>query len=244
MLPLNDPPPGPLHSTRLWVGLAIIFLGVLAALDNLRVFQHVSLIRLWPLVLVVMGLTRLGQNKPERGIPGPILIGAGAFLLLLTFGGENLAEFVGPFFIVLLGIFIVTKALQKNRSVPAELASHDNFLSGTAIFGGAKRRPATPGFKGGDMTAIFGGFELDLRSTTLDGETVRVDVFILFGGGEIRVPQGWDVAMKGTTIAGAFEDKTLHLPAPEVLDGVLPPATRPTLVLTGLALFGGLTVTN
>jgi hypothetical protein len=242
MTPSTDPSTGRSSTTRLWIGISIIVVGVLAALDNLPFVHHGFFLRLWPLVLVVIGLTRIGRDQQERGISGYALILGGLFLLLCEFGNRDLIEYAWPFFIVMLGIFIVTKALRHNRGVPADLAAHDSFLSGTAIFGGTKRRLANQDFKGGEMTAIFGGFELDLRQAVLECNQVRVDVFILFGGGELRVPQDWVVTMKATTIAGAFEDKTLHLPGPQDCDGPAP--LRPTLVITGLALFGGLTVSN
>ena len=54
---------------------------------------------------------------------------------------------------------------------------------------------------------------------------------MLFGGGEIRVPEGWEVANRATAIAGALSDSTHHGPT-TVED-------RPRLVITGLILFGG-----
>ena len=67
---------------------------------------------------------------------------------------------------------------------------------------------------------------------------MRVDVFVLFGGGELKVPQHWAVTMKGSAVMGGFEDKTLQMPAAE---GDVP---RVHLVVTGLVLFGSLTVMN
>lgn len=231
--------PGTASSTRLWIGITIIVFGLLAALDNLGFLHDGFFMRLWPLVLVVIGLAKLNRSEPQRGLSGFVFILAGLFILLMNFGGPNLEEAIGPLFIVALGVFIVIKALRKNRSVPPELASHEGFLSGTAIFGGTKRQLSGTEFKGGEMTAIFGGFELDLRQALPSDPQFRVDVFILFGAGELRVPQGWLVDMKAAAIAGALEDKTLHLPSEA---GVA--EARPTLVITGLALFGSLTVTN
>jgi len=241
MTPMTEANPGNPLSTRLWIGISVIVFGLLAALDNLGFVHEGFFLKLWPVVLVVIGFTRIGRNEPEKGLSGYVFLLAGIFLLVNNFARHSLMETIWPLFIVALGIVIVTKALRKNRGVPPDLAAQDSFLSGTAIFGGTKRRPSTQEFKGGEMTAIFGGFELDLRNVALEGNQVRVDVFILFGGGEIRVPHGWGVTMKATSIAGAFEDKTLHLPAP---DGLSEPGVRPNLVITGLALFGGLSVTN
>lgn len=235
----NSPATGSASTTRLWLGICIIIFGLLAALDNLGLLTHGFFLQLWPLALVVLGLVKLSRKEQQQGLSGYVFILAGLFLLVANFGSASLVDAIWPLFIVALGVFVVTKALRSNRSVPPELARDEGFLSGTAIFGGTKRRPTESAFKGGEMTAIFGGFELDLRQAVLTQGQVRVDIFVLFGGGEIRVPQGWAVDIKATTIAGAQEDKTLHFPGEGAAQ-----ESRPTLILTGLALFGGLTVTN
>ena len=237
MPPPYDTAPGTTSTTRLWIGIGVIVLGLLSALDNLGFLHHGFFLQLWPLLLVALGLSKLKGSQPQRGLSGYVFIIAGLVLLVANFGGASLAEAIWPLFVVALGVLIVTKALRKHRNVPPQMASQEGFLSGTALFGGSKRRLSEVTFQGGDMTAIFGGFEVDLRQATASEQPMRMDVFILFGGGEFRVPQGWSVDMKATSIAGTLEDKTLHLP-------MEPGQCRPTLVLTGLALFGGLTVSN
>ncbi len=233
-----DPPARNPYTTRLWVGIAVIVFGILLALDNLDFIPNGFFFRLWPVILIILGVGKLSANRSEKGLSGYVFILAGAFLLVVNFGRASVVDAVGPFFIVALGVFLVTKALHKNRGVPPELAAHDNFISTTAIFGGSKRRVSQQDFKGGELTAIFGGFDLDLRQATVERDQVRVDVFVLFGGGEIKIPQNWAVTMKGSAIMGAFEDKTFHVPA---IEGGAP---RIHLVVTGMVMFGGLTVMN
>jgi predicted membrane protein len=218
-------------SPKLVVGIAIIVAGLVLTLDNLGLVQAHAIFNLWPLVLVGIGLAKLRQDRGQGGMGGWFLILAGAFLLLFTFGGGHLAEALAPMLVVALGILIVTKALKQNRGIPPELAQSEDFLQGTAIFGGIKRRILTQTFKGGELTAIFGGYEVDLRQAALENGQARIDVFVLFGGGEIRVPEGWEIANRATAIAGALNDTTHHGPAVG--------ETRPRLVVTGLILFGG-----
>lgn len=227
------PAPVPAFTPKLVVGIAIIVAGLLMTLDNLMPRHEIARIafRFWPLILVAIGLAKL-RSEGERGIVPWLLIGGGIFGLLVTLGVSNFEDFIGPAILLAAGIFIVTKALKQNRVLPGELKSSSAFLSGSAIFSGWKRRPLGL-FKGAELTVIFGGFELDLLQAQLDGESARLDLFVLFGGGEIRVPEGWEVQTPLTSIAGGVGDKTR------------PPATsgpRPQLVLTGLVLFGGVEI--
>jgi predicted membrane protein len=205
--------------------------GLVLTLDNLGLIQAHTIFKLWPLVLVAMGVAKIRQDRGGSSMGGWFLVLGGAFLLLFTFGHGHLADALGPMLVVAVGILIVVKALKQNRGVPPELARSEDFLQGTAIFGGFKRRVSTQSFKGGELTAIFGGYEVDLRQAVLENGQARIDVFVLFGGGEIRVPEGWEISNRATAIAGALNDSTHHGPAS--------PESRPRLVVTGLILFGG-----
>jgi predicted membrane protein len=79
------------------------------------------------------------------------------------------------------------------------------------------------------------GFEIDLRKAELEAGTARIDVFVLFGGGEIQVPEGWEVQNQATAIFGGVNDKTqTHALSVET----------PKVLLTGLVLFGGVEIKN
>ena len=218
-------------SPKLVVGVAIIVAGLVLTLDNLGLIEAHTIFKLWPLVLVVMGIAKLRQEGGGGGLSGWFLVLGGCFLLLFTFARGHVAEALAPMLVVAVGILIVTKALKQHRGISPELARSEDFLQGTAIFGGFKRRVLTQVFKGGELTAIFGGYEVDLRQAALDSGQARIDVFVMFGGGEIRVPDGWEISNRATAMFGALNDSTHHGPSPA--EG------RPRLVITGLILFGG-----
>jgi predicted membrane protein len=218
-------------SPKLVVGVAIIVAGLVLTLDNLGLIEAHTIFKLWPLVLVVMGIAKLRQEGGGGGLGGWFLVLGGCFLLLFTFARGHVAEALAPMLVVAVGILIVTKALKQHRGIPPELARSEDFLQGTAIFGGFKRRVLTQVFKGGELTAIFGGYEVDLRQAALESGQARIDVFVMFGGGEIRVPDGWEISNRATAMFGALNDSTHHGPSPA--EG------RPRLVITGLILFGG-----
>jgi hypothetical protein len=108
-------------------------------------------------------------------------------------------------------------------------------VSEWAIFGGGKRRVQTQDFRGGQANAMFGGFEIDLRDAQMAGDSAAIDVFCFCGGGEIRVPESWNVSLKAVAIFGGQDDKT-RPPAPGV--------PHKELLVTGFILFGGLGVKN
>jgi len=217
---------------KLVIGMAIIAAGLVLTLDNLfPEYNAQRIFTLWPLILVAMGIAKLRQEGSGGSTGGWFLVVGGCFLLLFSFARGHLADALGPMVVVAVGIFIVVKALKQNRGVPPELARSEDFVQGMAIFGGFKRRVLTQAFKGGELTAIFGGFELDLRQAAMEAGEARIDVFVLFGGGEIRVPEGWEVANRATAMFGALNDNTHH--------GPVAGEARPRLVVTGLILFGG-----
>jgi hypothetical protein len=105
-----------------------------------------------------------------------------------------------------------------------------------AIFGGTRRTVQEP-FSGLSMTACFGGCDLDLRRATIQaGSEAVIDVFALFGGHEIRVPDEWRVIFDVTNVAAAVDDRRGTIVHPET--GIAPP----TLRIRGTLIASGLTV--
>jgi hypothetical protein len=116
-------------------------------------------------------------------------------------------------------------------------ASGGALLSDLVVFSGRDRRIVGPGFMGGSVTAIFGGYALDLRQAELASGTVELQATAAFGGVEIRVPESWNVQAEGAALLGAIENKTQPPPAEST-----GPARR--LIVRGTALFGGVEIKN
>lgn len=216
---------------KLVVGIAVVLLGIILTLDNLGLVNSHVVFRFWPLVLVAMGAAKLRQC--EGSCPGGYaLVIAGALIQFMILGGRHFEDIIGPLIVVTVGIFIVLHALKGHRKVPQELRTSSSFVRGTAIFSAFKHRHQGTGFRGGELTALFGGFEVDLRTAQMEGDSARLDVFVMFGGGEVRVPEGWEVSVQATALFGGVDNKVLPPTLP--IEG-----PRPRLILTGLVLFGG-----
>ena len=107
----------------------------------------------------------------------------------------------------------------------------------SVILSGFKRRVTSQRFRYGKVTAILGGFHLDLTRADMDGNRAVVHIDTVFGGGEIRVPDTWRITIEATAIAGAFVDETYPQPS-----GV--PAATKQLIIRGAAIFGGVNIKN
>ena len=108
----------------------------------------------------------------------------------------------------------------------------DTVVDITAILGGFDRRLTTPNFRGGEVTAIMGGCNLDLRASSIEGDAV-INVFAVMGGITIKCPPDWTVVLQGTPIMGGFDEKT-----------ITPPNNAKRLIINGYAIMGGVEVRN
>ena len=231
--------PAAAGAVRLVFGILIIVAGLLFTLDNFGFVSARFLIRLWPVALIAVGLTKALQQKGFwNGFWGWVISLAGLLLLLdnlhvLRFPVWKLL----PLVLVALGIRLVQKAGGRtfpDRTIESRTAAT---LDETAIFGGWDRAISTNEFLGGEINALFGGFELDLSGCRIPDDEAVVTVFIAFGGGDIRIPRDWNVEVRAFAIFGGTDDKTHHPP----LDGDVPPKK---LVIDGFVVFGGLDIKN
>jgi predicted membrane protein len=112
-----------------------------------------------------------------------------------------------------------------------------DFIDDVAIFGGGHRVVHSDNFKGGNITAIFGGSEIDLNDCQLAEGNNIIDVVAIFGGAEIRVPRDWHVIVNATPVFGGFSNKVVRDPG-------TPIDLSRTLIIKGVAIFGGIEVNS
>ena len=101
-----------------------------------------------------------------------------------------------------------------------------------AIFGGSTRKGKWRIRKHTQALAVFGGIDLDLREAVFEDPVVEISGFWCFGGLDIKVPAGMAVRDNTAGIFGATDVRDLGDPVPGA----------PTLVIKGVALFGGVSV--
>jgi len=100
------------------------------------------------------------------------------------------------------------------------------------VFGGCEQVYLDPVFRGGKISTLFGGVELDLRRTSLPEGDTYLRIESIFGGVEIDMPEEWLVELRSESIFGGFNDKRL----PPV-DGSYTEGRR--LIVSTSCIFGG-----
>lgn len=236
-----------------FIGLILAGIGVLLLLQNLGIIEVEDLWDYWPVILIVFGLSRVFNSWGAGGrIWGALIAAAGGLFLLRNLGliHANLWGLFWPAILIAVGLGMLLRAFDYGgQGWCWDWWRHDAAINDTstvnsvkidAVFSHAERRFETQEFEGGEVVAVFGGVELDLRKAAMKNHQVRVECNAVFGGIEIRVPETWMVVMRGTGIFGGYSDET-HRP-PVVTRTV--EATTPTLLITGGAVFGGVNVKN
>jgi predicted membrane protein len=214
--------------------------------------------RWWPAILIALGVVRLVDSHGTASMVwGGLIAGVGALLLL-----DNLDlivfdwRIVWPAILIAWGVLMLIRTTQRSHRTAspeggpappeggaapvggsATTLTDSGKLSLWAMFGGGERRIDAQDFRGGEVSAVFGGFEIDLRQAALAEVQATIDVNLMFGGVEIQIPDHWTVEVRGASLFGGFADET-RPPRPDA------PTPAPKLIVTGYAMFGGVTVTN
>jgi predicted membrane protein len=213
---------------------AVVFIvvGTVLLLERTGILPEGFGLHFWPMIFIVIGIVKIAYagGRPT----GAVLIALGILLQLKEVGIIRWDFWqMWPVLIIFAGVAMLWQAMAK----PGPAVSTDPQFDAFYVFGGGDRQVNTKNFKGGRLFAIFGGYKVDLSRADFDGSQAVLEANVIFGGGEIRVPESWEVSVQGVGIFGAIEDKTRYFQA----DRSLP---SKTLVVKGVAMFGAIEVKN
>jgi len=230
-------------SGRFFWGFILILLGGGLLLDQTGYIEFGEIISLyWPSIVIVAGLLGLFDRKSSKvGNIIAIIFGILFQLNRLDYITIDVFKLFFPLILIIMGLNIIfSKGVRKHNSpVEPEKWSKKNLSAEDVVdmfvvFSGIETINQSQYFKGGKISAIFGGIDLDLSGTTLNNNEAFLDVSALFGGVDIIVPRHWRVEMMGTPILGGWDNKTRPSTDPNA----------PVLKINGTAIFGGIEVKN
>lgn len=222
---------------RVWLGGLLIIIGGLFLLNSLNIldFRFSRVIISWPFFIFILGIYILVQT--EKKIFGAILTCLGGLFLLPRIFPSISINFsiVLPIILIAIGLYIILHRRKGHSFFKGQVS--DDIIDDVYIFGGAEKVLTSQNFKGGNITAIFGGSEMNMTQCKLAEGINTLDIFALFGGTTIIVPKNWNVIMNVTSILGGFSNKGIKDPTVEI-------DTSRSLVVKGLVIFGGGEIKN
>jgi hypothetical protein len=219
-------------SSQAVLGAIVVLVGLALLLETTEVYDARPLLDYVPSLFVLLGVYAL-VTSGFNNVVGPLFLilvaGAWQLVTLELVTGETVVQF-WPVLIVLFGLSLL---LGRRRSRARGVGSDE--VSAVAIFGGRELRSTSETFRRADLTALFGGVELDLRGASVaeDDRPARVNAFGAFGGVEVTVPREWNVRMDVLPVFGGAEDERPRREEenPDV-----------DLVVEGFVAFGGVSV--
>ena len=221
-------------AARVIIGLVVISIGLLYTLDNLGMLDASDILRFWPVALMAYGFVRLtGLGARQSTAAGVIFSLIGLWLVL---GNLNVVRYslwdLWPLVLVILGVIMVTGNL-RGRGLGAG-ADPSSTITAFAMWSGTERKVTSQDFRGGDLTAVMGGHEIDLRSAKTTGAGAVLDLLVWWGGVVLVVPEDWVVQCDALVLMGGIEDHSR-------------PSTgepKGRLTLRGLVIMGGVEIKN
>lgn len=233
-------------SANVWTGIFLLTIGVVALLKAM-LFPLPPWLFTWQMLLIAIGFF-LGLRHGFRGASWFIMMLVGGVFLINEFFPElMLRQFLWPAALIILGLFLIVKPRRRRYwrqyvddkvqeavdNAQQGSASGEDYIDSTSIFGGIKKNVISKNFKGGDITNIMGGSEIDFTQADING-TVTLDLTQVFGGTKLIVPSNWQVKAQMAAIFGGVEDKR------NLQNATLDP--NKMLVLDGTSIFGGIEI--
>lgn len=223
-----------LQNNRAIIGVILVLVGLFLVMRNTGFFPGFidHIIFSWPMLLITIGVViTLGSSGGKTS--GIIVMAVGAFFLIPNIFREtfNVDMFWPAIFILIGAIFIFTKRKGWN-SVSTTAPTGDDYIDYVHIFSGGERQIVSDNFRGGKVTAVFGGSEIDLTKAKLAPGVSELELACVFGGTTIIVPDDWNVKIEVVPVLGGFGDSRKLNPG-RTID------MSKQLVIKGAVVFGG-----
>jgi len=216
-------------------GAVIVAAGIILLAVNMGVLPPTwkSVIFSWQMLLIVFGLVSISGR--DSFIPGIILLLVGGIFILPKFGFLPFSahSLFWPAILIAIGLIVLFKGFGRpgfgSNIRTGDL--EDGYINEETIFGGTKQRVTHQSFKGGRISCIFGGAEVDLTQAVLAPGEHTLTISAIFGGATVIVPPDWKIIMKNSSILGGFEDKRKYIKEN--------PDPGRVLIIRAEAIFGG-----
>jgi len=179
------------------IGLTIMSVGVVLLLDTLGIRDAASMLKFWPALIVLFGVSLVAQAFRPADPAAPV---------------ARRGSGVPCFFLFLLGVAMFASSSGFPFSTEAR-ALGDQRASATSVMGNSSTK-VTGDVRHGRVAAVMGKSSLDLRQVNLGpGQVMTVDVFVTMGRATVRIPDGWVVDSGALPVMGSVDEERFPPPS-------------------------------
>jgi hypothetical protein len=211
---------------RLYFGVLIVAVGAVLLLGNSGNLDAGEVFGTWwPVAVILAGVISFAAN-PRHWPVALIIVAVGLSFLLSSLDVVDIGNLILPAAVILVGLMVLF-----GRGLGSSVEAGDR-VSSFNVFSGSELSSHSKVFRGGSVSAIFGGAEIDLRDAR-PAPGANLDIFTAFGGVEIKVPGDWQVLVRGLPLFGGIENVTARQQLPD---------DHPVMTVNATVLFGGLEI--
>lgn len=235
------------RSRTFFFAVIIIAAGIILLLDGLGVvpWEVRRVLISWPMLLIVAGIYSLFSE--QHRLLGYVLLGVGAIFMANKFYFFNISfwQVVWPLVLIVIGISIILKHNNTRRQlayterftpdgepIVDDIGQNSDYIDEVSLFSGSEKIITSRNFRGGKITSIFGGSEINLTQAQLGPGNNNLEITAIFGGSTLIVPPEWQIKVNVTAVFGGISDKRYKRRD-------VPTDETKILYINGLVLFGG-----
>ncbi len=246
--------PNPNKFSRVFGGLILVAIGVLLLLRESGI-EIPSFLLSWEMALITFGFYVGVKHRFRNPVWFISIIVGGLFMAEDVFTDISYSAYIWPLLIIFFGIAFIFKPAKKCEShknwqrwehkwkdkwewenTEGNAESND-MIETVSIFAGVKKNIISKNFKGGEVTCVFGGAEVNLMQADFTGTAV-LELTQIFGGTKLVVPAHWEIQQNDlVAVLGGIEDKR-HIQKDTVID------SAKVLVLRGTCIMGGIEINS
>lgn len=224
----------PVTGNRTLIGVILVLAGLFLVIRNTGFFPEFidNVIFSWPMLLVAIGLVMtLGATEKTAGV---IVMAVGGFFMIPLIFREtfHMYNMFWPSIFIIIGVIFIVSRRHGWNAATTKGTIGDDYVDYVNVFSGGERQVVSKNFKGGKITAVFGGIELDLTKAVLAPGVSELEIACIFGGATLIVPDDWHVTIEVTPVLGGFSDSRKLSPGRTV-----DPSKH--LLVKGAVVFGG-----
>lgn len=234
--------PGHQGGDKRWFGFALLMVGLFILAKKLNFFD-IAWHDAWPWMVIAIGIFIALKSKFRNNAWWILtVIGVSHLIPVFYIGDVSSKALLIPAVLIVLGLVIIFRPARKKKLLNDRcgdyirtVTSNESTLNVDVTFGGHKEVVTSKDFKGGSISATFGGAEINLMNADSTDKTINLNMKVAFGGVELIVPSHWQINNEISATLGSVEDnRNIYTQGSS--------EEKTTLVLTGSCSFGSIEI--